>query len=98
LYFFLGTYALDSGFFDAPVLSMVRSAADGVTDRTVLRNENFVLMEEVLWAPDASFAIVATALGRDWDLNGGVLELYYTDGENDPRWLAPFGKLLKWGP
>jgi hypothetical protein len=98
LYFFLGTYALDSGFFDAPVLSMVRSAPDGMTDSTVLRNENFVLMEEALWAPDASFAIVATALGRDWDLDGGVLELYYTDGEKDPRWLAPFGKLLKWGP
>ena len=98
LYFFLGIYNLDSGFFDAPVLTMVRSASDGLTNRTVLRNENFVLMEGALWAPDASFVIVATALGRDWDLTGGVLELYYTDGQKDPVWLAKFGRQLKWGP
>ncbi len=98
LYFFLGAYTMDSGFFDAPVLTMVRSAPDGVTDRTILRSENFVLMQEALWAPDASFAVVATALGRDWDLNGGVLELYYTDGQKNPVWLAKFGGQMKWGP
>jgi hypothetical protein len=48
LYFFFGTYDVDSGFFDAPVLELVRSAPDGVTDRTVLRDENFVLMKEAL--------------------------------------------------
>ena len=59
LYFFFGTYDLNSGFFDAPELNLVRSEPDGVTNRTVLRDENFVLMKEALWAPDASFAIVA---------------------------------------
>lgn len=98
LYFFLGAYTEASGFFDAPVLTMMRSASDGVTDRTAVRNENFVLMEDALWAPDASFVIVATALGRDWDLNGGVLELYHTDGQKDPVWLAKFGRQMKWGP
>jgi Tol biopolymer transport system component len=98
LYFFLGIYTIESGFFDAPVLTMVRSAPDGVADRTVLRAENFVLMEEALWAPDASFVIVATSLGRDWDLKGGVLELYSTDGRQSPVWLAKFGRQMKWGP
>ena len=98
LYFFFGTYPVDSGFFDAPVLEMVRSAPDGVTDRTVLRDENFVMIEEALWAPDASFVIVATAVGRAWDQDGGVLELYYTDGQKSRVWLAPFGRQMKWGP
>jgi hypothetical protein len=69
-----------------------------LTDRTVLRDENFVMIEEALWAPDASFVIVATALGRNWDLDGGVLELYYTDGQKDKVWLAPFGQQMNWGP
>ena len=98
LYFFLGSYNVDSGLFDAPLLEMVRSAPDGVTNRTVVRSENFVLMNEALWAPDASFAIVATAPSRDWNQGGGVLELYYTDGKKDAVPLAPFGRQMKWGP
>jgi hypothetical protein len=98
LYFFLGTYNNESGLFDAPVLEMVRSAPDGVTNRTVLRDENFVLMNEVLWAPDASFAIVATAPARDWNQGGGVLALYYTDKQKGTMPLVPFGQQMKWGP
>lgn len=98
LYFFFGTYNNASGFFDAPVLEMVRSAPDGVTGRTVLRDENFVLMNEALWAPDASFVIVAMQPERNWDQGGGVLELYYTDGQKNVIALAPFGKEMKWGP
>ena len=98
LYFFLGNYNLDSGFFDAPVLELVRSAPDGATDLTVLRDENFVMMNEALWAPDASFVIVATLPERRWDQGGGVLELYYTDGTKEPVWLAPSGEQMKWGP
>jgi Tol biopolymer transport system component len=86
LYFFYGTYSTDSGFFDAPVLQLVRTSPDGVTGRTVLREENFVLMNEALWAPDASFVIVATSIGRDWNQNGGVLELYYTDSKVKFGW------------
>jgi hypothetical protein len=98
LYFFFGTYNSESGLFDAPVLEMVRSAPDGVTNRTVLRDENFVLMNEVLWAPDASFAIIATAPARDWNQDGGVLELYYTDEQKGTVPLVPFGRQMKWGP
>jgi len=98
LYFFFGTYHRDSGFQDAQVLNMVRSAPDGVTDRAVLRDENFIMMNEALWAPDASFVIVATAPSRDWNQGGGVLELYYTDRQKEAVWLAPYGGQMKWGP
>jgi hypothetical protein len=98
LYYFFGMYSVDSGFFDAPVLELVRSAPDGVTDRTVLRSENFRLMKEALWAPDASFVIVATLPERSWDQGGGVLELYPTDGKKESVWLAPYGEQMKWGP
>jgi len=98
LYFFFGTYSENSGYFEAPVLELVRAGPNGVTDLTVLRNENFRLMNEALWAPDASFVIIASAPERRWDQGGGVLELYYTDGQKDVVWLAPYGEQMKWGP
>lgn len=99
LYYFFGSYRVNSGYYEAPVLQLVRSAPDGVLDRTVLRDENFVLMSEALWAPDASFVIVATAPSRYWlDSEIGVLELYYTDGQKSLVWLAPVGREMKWGP
>ncbi len=100
LYYFFGTYSVDSGFFEPPVLELVRSAPDGVTDRTVLREENFVLINEALWAPDASFVITSTMPAPLWDPNrdGGVLELYYTDGQKGAVWLARHGQNMKWGP
>lgn len=98
LYYFFGAFGVDSGFFDAPLLELVRSAPDGVTSRTVLRNKNFVLMDEALWAPDASFVIVASVPMLNWDQGGGVLELYPTDGQKESVWLAPFGRQMKWGP
>jgi hypothetical protein len=97
-YFFFGIYKVDSGFYEPPFLELVRSAPDGVTDRTVLRDENFVLMREALWAPDASFVIVASSPGENLDLAGGVLELYPTDGQKEIVWLAPYGEQMKWGP
>jgi hypothetical protein len=98
LYFFFGTYHMDSGFLYPPVLEMVRAGPEGVTERTILREENFVLMQEALWAPDASFVIASTRLERRSDQVGGVLELYPTDGQKDSIWLAPYGGKMKWGP
>lgn len=97
LYFFLGTYNSISGFYDAPELQLVRSAPDGVTNRTVLSDKNFVLMNEALWAPDASFVLVSSAPARNWNQPGGVLELYYTSGQLNALWLAPSAWQLKWG-
>ena len=98
LYFFFGSYRTDSGYYDAPVLNLVRAAPDGVTGRSVIRNENFRMMDEALWAPDASFVIVATAPDRSRNQSGGVLELYSTDGQKSPVWLASFGQQMQWGP
>lgn len=97
LYYFFGTYSMDAGYFDAPVLQLVRSGSDGTTDHSVLREENFVLMNEALWAPDASFVIVAIAPERIWQ-QGGVLELYPTDRQKEVVRLAPHGEKMKWGP
>lgn len=98
LYYFFGTYSQDLGYFDAPLLQLVRSESDGVTGRTVLREENFVMMKEALWAPDASFVVIASPPDKNWRQAGGVLELYYTEGQRGSVWLAPFGEKLKWGP
>lgn len=98
LYFFFGMFQTDSGYVEPPVLSMVRSAPDGITDRTVLRDENFLAIDEALWAPDASVVIVAVDPARSSETKGGVLELYPTDGRRAPVWLAPYGEQLKWGP
>ena len=78
-------------------LQLVRSAPDGVTGRTVLLPETFQLMNEALWAPDASFVITAIS-PSDQIYQGGSLELFYTHAEAGMITLAPFGQQLKWGP
>jgi hypothetical protein len=98
LYFFFGRYPENSGYFEAPVVHLVRTRPNDGKDISILRDENFRMMEEALWAPDASFVIVATAPEQSWDQGGGVLELYPTDGQKEPIWLAPLGKQMKWGP
>jgi hypothetical protein len=98
LYYFFGSFGTDSGYFEPPVLELVRSGPDGVTDRTVLREENFRLMTEALWAPDASLVVVATVPERRWDQGVGVLELYPTNGQQESVWIAPYGEQMKWGP
>jgi Tol biopolymer transport system component len=77
-------------------LQLVRSEPDGVTDRTVLRPETFESMNEALWAPDASFVVVALANTPDV-FQGGRAELVYLDGRPNVV-LAPFAQQMKWGP
>ena len=96
LYFFFGTYGIDSEFFDAPLLQLVRSAPDGVTDRTVLKEDNFAQMNEALWAPDASLVVVALAPSEEVH-EGGQAEIVYLD-ERPNILLADFAKQMKWGP
>ena len=95
LYFFY--YAATGELNTRTPLQLVRSAPDGVTNRTVLRPESFQLMNEALWAPDASFVVAAIAPSEQIYF-GGVLELFYTDGQKSRVTLAPFGQILKWGP
>ncbi len=97
LYFFHAIMPGGTDMVNRAPLQLVRSALDGVTGRTVLRPENFGNLNEALWAPDASFVIVANA-----DLpeiyQGGKLELYYMDGQKAMIPLAPFGMSMRWGP
>jgi len=97
LYYFFANASNTVGFSDNAPLQIVRSAPDGVTGRTVLRPETFESLNEALWAPDASFVIVAKA-SSDSIYVGGVLELYYTDAAKSMISLVPSGQQLNWGP
>ena len=77
-------------------LQLVRSALDGVTGRTVLRPDTFELMNESLWAPDASFIVVAFAATPDV-YQGGRAEIVYLDGRPNVI-LTPFAQQIRWGP
>ncbi len=96
LYFFFANTPISEEFFMNAPLQLVRSAADGVSGRTVLLPDLFTRMNEALWSTDASFVIVALPQ-NDQTYQGGQLEIVYVDGR--PRiLLVPFGRDLKWGP
>ncbi|HKY56264.1 MAG TPA: hypothetical protein VJM08_18250 [Anaerolineales bacterium] len=77
-------------------LQLVRSAPDGVTGRTVLRPETFEMMNEALWAPDASFVVVTFAPNQD-TYQGGRAEIVYVDGRPNVV-LTQFAQQMQWGP
>lgn len=97
LYFFFAQVTGPEGFEMRSPVQMVRSAPDGVTGRTTLRDETFELMNEALWSPDASFVIVTMDPNQDV-YQGGKLDLYYTDPSRPVINLLPFAQQLKWGP
>jgi Tol biopolymer transport system component len=77
-------------------LTMVRSAQDGSTGRAPLRPDIFPAVNEVLWAPDASFAIVIQPVSPDvW--TGGQALLVYADGRPIVNLLSS-AQRLRWGP
>jgi len=84
-------------FLDVPPLQLVRSEFDGVTNRIVLRPETFKLINDALWASDASFVIVAMASDEN-EYQGGAAWLVYTDGGKSIVPLVPFAMQMKWGP
>jgi hypothetical protein len=98
LYFFFANYSGDLGpLYRPPVeLMLVRSAPDGVIGRTVLSKENLRLMNEALWAPDASLVVVAYAPNEDV-YDGGQAEIVYLDGTPNVV-LTAFAQQMKWGP
>ena len=97
LYYFFTNQPSSSEFVSRAPLQLVRSAPDGVTGRTVLRPETFQGMNESLWAPDASFVIVAEAPIQDV-YQGGLAEMVFTDGQTATISLLPFAMEMKWGP
>jgi Tol biopolymer transport system component len=96
LYFFHGSYLIDSGLFDAPALQLVRSASDDANIPILLKEDNFVTMNEALWAPDASLVLVALAPGEDVYV-GGQAEIVYFDGRPNLV-LTSFAQEMEWGP
>jgi hypothetical protein len=96
LYFFFATVASPDGVITRSQLQPVRSAPDGVTGRTVISTEDFQLLNEALWAPDASFVIAAFAPTREV-YQGGQAAIIYFDGRPSIV-LTPFAQQMKWGP
>ncbi len=98
LYYFFATAPSSSqdGTITRPPLQLVRSAPDGVTGRTVLSQQDFQLLNEALWAPDASLVVVAFAPTREVFV-GGQAEVVYLDGRPNVV-LTPFAQEMKWGP
>ncbi len=92
-YFFASSKNLETG----PIpLQLVRSAPDGVTGRTLVRNDTYGMMNEALWSPDASSVIVVNAPAQDVQ-EGGKAEIVYLDGRPNVD-LVPFAQQIKWGP
>lgn len=77
-------------------MSLYRADTDGVKERTQLSKEVFQNLNEVLWAPDASLAIVAEGPTPDV-YSGGVASILYPDGRPDVK-LADFAQDMHWGP
>lgn len=96
LYYFFAKAPAPDGFISRSPLQLVRSALDGVTGRTVILADNFQLLNEALWAPDASFVIVAFAPIQDVYV-GGQAEVTYLDGRPSVV-LTTFAQDMRWGP
>jgi Tol biopolymer transport system component len=97
LYYFYSDQLGTPETANRPSLQLVRSAADGITNRTVVIPDSFLLLNEALWASDASLVIVATAPIAEV-YQGGLIELYYTDGKRGMVSLLDYGQQLRWGP
>ncbi len=94
LYFFFNNLAaIPTGHTP---LVLVRSGSDGVTGREQLKQDVFDNTNEILWAPDASFAVVTFAPAPDV-YQGGRAEIVYPDSRPNVL-LAMFAEELHWGP
>jgi len=96
LYFLFATVPAPEGIITRSPLQAVRSAPDAVTGRTPLSNETFQLLNEALWAPDASFLVAVTAPSPEL-YQGGEARVVYFDGRPGVV-LAPSAQQMKWGP
>jgi hypothetical protein len=97
LYYFFANEPVTDEFVNRVPLQLVRSAPDGVKDRAVLNSSTYESLNEALWAPDASFVIVALAPLPDV-YQGGAAQLVYADEQKGAISLLPFVRDMKWGP
>jgi hypothetical protein len=96
LYFLFATVSAPEGIIMRSPLQIVRSAPDAVTGRAVLSSETFPLLNEALWAPDASFLVAAIAPSQEI-YQGGEARVIYFDGRPSAV-LTPSAQQMKWGP
>ena len=96
LYFLFATVPAPEGIIIRSPLQVVRSAPDAVTGRTVLSTEDFQLLNEALWAPDASFLVAVLAPSPEV-YQGGQAKIVYLDGRPSVV-LAPSAQQMRWGP
>ena len=96
LYFLFATVPAPEGIIIRSPLQIVRSAPDAVTGRTVLSTEDFQLLNEALWAPDASFLVAVLAPSPEV-YQGGEAKIVYLDGRPSVV-LAPSAQQMRWGP
>ena len=96
LYFLFATVPAPEGIITRSPLQIVRSAPDAVTGRTVLTPETFDLLNEALWAPDASFLVAVISPSQEI-YQGGEAKIVYFDGRPSMT-LTPSAQRIKWGP
>ena len=96
LYFLFATVPAPEGIIIRSPLQVVRSAPDAVTGRTVLSTGDFQLLNEALWAPDASFLVAVLAPSPEV-YQGGQAKIVYLDGRPSVV-LAPSAQQMRWGP
>lgn len=96
LYFLFATVPAPEGIITRSPLQAVRSAPDAVTGRTILSTEDLQLLNEGLWAPDASFLVAVIAPSQEI-YQGGQAKIVYFDGRPSTV-LAPSVQQIKWGP
>ena len=81
-------------------LYLVRSDTDGVTGRTQLQPDVFQNVSEILWAPDASLAIVGfvvASAGTPGVTQAGAAQIVYPDGRPSVT-VLPAAEQMRWGP
>lgn len=94
-YFFTNTAAIPP---ETPRLTLVRTASDGSSDRTQIRQEDWDL-QEALWSPDGSLVVVVEPYVQDTDsVRDGTIILIDTLLGGPVRPLVTNGYKLRWGP
>ena len=95
LYFFFNSLPEIPASGHTP-LYLVRSSSDGITGRTRLLPDAFHNLNEILWSPDASLAILVIAPDPN-TYTGGRAEIVYPDARPAVP-LVPSAQHLQWGP
>jgi hypothetical protein len=78
-----------------PMVIVRTRPEDIINNWTILRGDMFDLVNEALWAPDASFVIVVSAPNENHVTGGQAQIVYFNEILNVP--LLNYAENLKWG-